>query len=70
LWIAFPFCFFSFYAIYVLLSIYIKLGSIGSKKISIANRVPTDRFIVLVLAKSWGDGWYARIAKKTLLYNM
>ena len=46
----FPFGFFwVFNAIYTLLSIYIKLGSVGSGKISIANRVPSDRLIVIVL---------------------
>ena len=47
----FYFVFFGFYAIFRLLSVYIKLGSIGRGKISIANRVPADGFIVLVLIK-------------------
>ena len=45
----------------MLLSVCIKLGSIGNGKISIANRVPSDRLIVLVLVRGYGDERHARI---------
>ena len=47
----FYFVLFLFYAIFRLLSVHIKLGSIGRGKISIANRVPANEFIVLVFIK-------------------
>ena len=43
------FPFWVFNATHMLLSVYIKLGFIGSGEISIANSVPSDRSIVVVL---------------------
>ena len=52
------------------LSGYIKLNSIGGWKISIANRVPADRFIVLVLSMGKNGGTNVMIVIDRVLYNV
>ena len=53
------------------LSGYIKLGSIGGGKISIANRVPADRFVVLlVLSIGENGGTNVMIIMDRVLYNI
>ena len=53
------------------LSGYIKLGSIGDGKISIANRVPADGFIVLlVLSMGENGGTNVMIVMDRVLYNV
>ena len=53
------------------LSGYIKLGSIGGGKISIANRVPTNGFVVLlVLSMGENGGTNVMIVIDRVLYNI
>ena len=53
------------------LSGYIKLSSIGGGKISIANRVPADGFVVLlVLSMGENGGTNVIIVMDRVLYNV